>query len=96
MAAKQSQMELLHEALAEMFIEDIRICREEGIPMSSADKMAIAKFLKDNSVTMDVTPEKRAALTEEFQDDLAARRAAAAAAILANAKDDDDDMAAIL
>ncbi len=96
MAAKQSQMELLHEALAEMFLEDIRICRDDGIPMSSADKMAIAKFLKDNSVTMDVTPEKRAALTEEFQDDLAARRAANAAAILAAAKDDDDDMAAIL
>ena len=51
MAAKKSSLETLHEMLTELFMEDIKICRSEGIPMSASDKAVIVKFLKDNDVT---------------------------------------------
>ena len=51
MAAKKSTLETLHEMLTELFVEDIKICRMEGIPMSASDKAVIVKFLKDNDVT---------------------------------------------
>ena len=51
MSAKKSTLETLHEMLTELFIEDIKICRSEGIPMSASDKAVIVKFLKDNDVT---------------------------------------------
>lgn len=34
MAAKESTLSTLHEMLAEMFIEDTKICRVVDIPMS--------------------------------------------------------------
>ena len=37
MAAKKSSLETLHEMLTELFMEDIKICRSEGIPMSASD-----------------------------------------------------------
>lgn len=96
MAAKQSALGQLHEALAEMFLEDIRICREEGIPMSSSDKGVIVKFLKDNNITADIDDTRMKALTEEFQDELAQRRAAKAAELLKEDDEDTDDMQLIL
>lgn len=78
MAAKQSALGMLHEALAEMFLEDIRICKEEGIPMSSSDKGVIVKFLKDNNITADIDNEHMQTLKDEFQDEFAQSRAARA------------------
>jgi len=82
MAAKQSALNELHEALAEMFLEDIRICKAESIPMSASDKAVIVKFLKDNSITADIDAAGMQDLKDEFRDELAAKRAARAAAIL--------------
>ena len=52
MAAKQSKVSSLHDLLTELFIEDIKMCRAEGIPMSASDKAVIVKFLKDNNVSI--------------------------------------------
>jgi hypothetical protein len=95
MAAKQSVMHELHEALAAMFLEDIKICRVEGIPMSSSDKMAISKFLKDNAITADLDSNEMEQLKAEFKDELAARREKKATEILAS-EDDEDGYANIL
>jgi hypothetical protein len=95
MAAKQSELSGLHAALAEMFLEDIRICREEGIPMSASDKAVIVKFLKDNSITADVDNSEMDKLKDEFADELAARRKARAEAILQQ-EDDSDELHGIL
>ena len=76
MAAKQSKVSSLHDLLTELFIEDIKMCRAEGIPMSASDKAVIVKFLKDNDVTAEPVEAKVQALREEFQDELAAKREA--------------------
>ena len=76
MSAKKSTLETLHEMLAELFMEDIRICRSKGIPMSASDKAIIVKFLKDNDVTAEPDEAKVQALRDEFQDELAAKREA--------------------
>ena len=76
MSAKKSTLETLHEMLTELFIEDIKICRSEGIPMSASDKAVIVKFLKDNNITAEPDAEKVQELREEFKDDLEARREA--------------------
>jgi hypothetical protein len=96
MAAKQSALGMLHEALAEMFLEDIRICKEEGIPMSSSDKGVIVKFLKDNNITADIDNEHMQSLKDEFQDELAQRRAARAAQLLEDSAEDADGLAGVL
>ncbi len=51
MAASTGTLSALHEMLTEMFIQDIKLSIEEGIPMSASDKAVIVKFLKDNSIT---------------------------------------------
>lgn len=94
MAAKQSALSALHEALAEMFMEDIRICREEAIPMAASDKAVIVKFLKDNNITADIDDSAMTQLKDEFQDELTKRREARAAAMLAQS--DDDELQGIL
>ena len=76
MAAKQSKVSSLHDLLTELFIEDIKMCRAEGIPMSASDKAVIVKFLKDNDVTAEPDEAKVQALRDEFQDELAAKREA--------------------
>ena len=76
MAAKQSKVSSLHALLTELFIEDIKMCRAEGIPMSASDKAVIVKFLKDNNITAEPDAEKVQELREEFKDDLEARREA--------------------
>ena len=76
MSAKKSTLETIHEMLAELFMEDIRICRSEGIPMSASDKAVIVKLLKDNDVTAEPDEAKVQALRDEFQDELTAKREA--------------------
>ena len=95
MAAKQSALSKLHEALAEMFLEDIRICKEEGIPMSSSDKGVIVKFLKDNNITADIDNQDMQKLQDEFKDELAERRRIKAQELL-DATEDSDELAGIL
>lgn len=95
MAAKQSALGALHEALAEMFMEDIRICREEGIPMSGSDKAVIVTFLKNNNITADVDADDMKRLKDEFEDELAAKRAKRAEALLKQT-DDNDELSAVL
>lgn len=75
MAAKSSQLGALHELITEMFIEDIRMCKGEGIPMSASDKAVIVKFLKDNDITAVIDDAKMKELNEEFADELSKKRA---------------------
>lgn len=94
MAANVSKLQELHEALAEMFLEDIRICKEEGIPMSASDKGVMVTFLKNNNITADITDEKIQAVKEEFQDELNAKRAQKAQELLS--KVDNDPLSAAM
>ena len=97
MAAKQSKVSSLHDLLTELFIEDIKMCRAEGIPMSASDKAVIVKFLKDNNITAEPDAEKVQELRSEFQDELEARREAKRQHILMKASGADcDAMAGIL
>ena len=81
------KLRMLHDALADMFLENIRICKEEVIPMSAADMGVMVTFLKNNNITADITDEKIQAVKEEFNDELRAAREKAAKKILANASD---------
>jgi hypothetical protein len=87
--AKASKLAELHEMLAEMFMGDIRICKEEGIPMSAADKGVIVTFLKNNNITADVDDSEMQTLKQEFEDELKAKRQARAAELLAKQEDGD-------
>lgn len=91
MAAKQSKVSSLHDLLTELFIEDIKMCRAEGIPMSASDKAVIVKFLKDNDVTAEPDEAKVQALRDEFQDELAAKREARRQHILMRAAGTEED-----
>lgn len=91
MAAKKSALEALHVMLTELFMEDIKICRSEGIPMSASDKAVIVKFLKDNDVTAAPDEIKVQALRDEFQDELAAKREARRQHILMKASGTEED-----
>lgn len=55
MAAKQGILSELHEALAQLMLNELQWYMEQDppIPLPAADKAAIAKFLKDNSITCD-------------------------------------------
>lgn len=55
MAAKQGVLGELHEALAQLMLNELHwyMEQEPPIPLPAADKAAIAKFLKDNSITCD-------------------------------------------
>lgn len=75
MAAKSSQLGTLHELITEMFINDIKMCQDEGIPMSASDKAVIVKFLKDNDITAVIDDAKMKELNEEFADELSKKRA---------------------
>lgn len=75
MAAKSSQLGTLHELITEMFINDIKLCKDEGIPMSASDKAVIVKFLKDNDITAVIDDAKMKELNEEFADELSKKRA---------------------
>lgn len=75
MAAKSSQLGTLHELITEMFINDIKMCQDEGIPMSASDKAVIVKFLKDNDITAVIDDAKMKELNDEFADELSKKRA---------------------
>ena len=75
MSAKSSQLGTLHELITEMFINDIKMCQDEGIPMSASDKAVIVKFLKDNDITAVIDDAKMKELNEEFADELSKKRA---------------------
>lgn len=87
--AKASKLAELHEMLAEMFMEDIRICKEEGIPMSAADKGVIVTFLKNNNITADVDDVGMQTIKQEFEDELRSKREARAAKLLASQEEGD-------
>lgn len=55
MAASNTILGELHEALAQIMLDELRWYREQDppIPLPAADKAAIAKFLKDNAITCD-------------------------------------------
>lgn len=68
MAAKRSALADLHAALADLMLHELEFYRREDIPMPAADKAAIAKFLKDNSITCDPADAgDLERLREEFQ-----------------------------
>jgi hypothetical protein len=69
MAAKQSALGELHEFLAEQMLLEMKWYRDNEIPVPAADKAAIAKFLKDNSVTCDpADTDDLEKLRNEFQE----------------------------
>lgn len=79
MAAKQSVLAQLHEALAQQMLDELQWYKDNEIPVPAADKAAIAKFLKDNSITCDpADSEDLKALQEEFRKSSLARREKAA------------------
>lgn len=55
MAAGADKLGELHLLLAEIMIDELQWYREQDppIPVPASDKAAVAKFLKDNSVTSD-------------------------------------------
>lgn len=80
MAAKLSVMQELHAELADLLLHELRWYREQEIPVPAADKAAIAKFLKDNSITCDPADASDVeALRAEFAAQSASRMKAAKA-----------------
>lgn len=55
MAAPKSVLGELHEALAQLMLNELRwyMDQDPPIPLQAADKAAMAKFLKDNDITCD-------------------------------------------
>lgn len=96
MAAKVSKLSELHEKFAQMLLDDIRICNEEGIPMSSSDKAVIASFLKNNGITADPDTEDMKALDAEFRRDAEKQRQQRASRILNTAGEIDPEFSSLL
>jgi hypothetical protein len=73
MAAKQNILAEVHEALAQLMLNELRwyMEQEPPIPLPAADKAAIAKFLKDNSITCDPTDTES---LKELRDQLEQKR----------------------
>ena len=89
MAAKSSQLGTLHELITDMFIADIKLCQEEGIPMSASDKAVIVKFLKDNDITAVIDDAKMKELNDEFEDELSKKRAQRLLALVSQTPEDE-------
>lgn len=76
MAAKQSVLSALHEALAQQMLDELNWYRDNEIPVPAADKAAIAKFLKDNSISCDPADAAQLeALQDEFRKSSEQRKA---------------------
>lgn len=88
-AASTSKLAELHEMLAEVFIEDLRQSKADGIPLPAANLGVIRQFLKDNDISASLEADDMAALRDEFADELAAKRAQKKAALQDTLKDDD-------
>lgn len=93
MAAKESELSLLHSLLTNVFTLDCKTCIDEGIPMAASDKLAIAKFLKDNAITCEPDADDMEELRKAFESGKDLRRQSTASTILGNAKDDLSDSA---
>ncbi len=93
MAAKESELSLLHSLLTNVFTLDCKTCIDEGIPMAASDKLAIAKFLKDNAITCEPDADDMEELRKVFENGKDLRRQSTASTILGNAKDDLSDSA---
>lgn len=55
--SKQTPKELLqevHAMLAQYFLDELRMSKEDGIPMMSSTLSVIVTFLKNNEITADV------------------------------------------
>lgn len=56
MATDIKMMQRIHRKLSEVIIQELEFYLSEeaqGMPLPSSDKAAIAKFLKDNNITVD-------------------------------------------
>lgn len=73
-AASTSKLAELHEMLAEVFLEDLRQSRAEGIALPAANLGVIRQFLKDNEISASIDADNMAAIRDEFADELAAKR----------------------
>lgn len=73
-AASQSKLAELHEMLAEVFIEDLKQSKEEGIPLPAANLGVIRQFLKDNDITASIEEDDMLALRDAFQGERTAAR----------------------
>lgn len=93
MAAKESELSLLHSLLTNVFTLDCKTCIDEGIPMAASDKLAIAKFLKDNAITCEPDADDMEELRKAFESGKDLRRQSTASTILGNAKDNLADSA---
>ena len=93
MAAKESELSLLHSLLTNVFTLDCKTCIDEGIPMAASDKLAIAKFLKDNAITCEPDADDMEELRKAFENGKDLRRQSTASTILCNAKDNLSDSA---
>ena len=87
MAAKESELSLLHSLLTTVFTLDCKTCIEENIPMAASDKLAIAKFLKDNAITCEPDADDMEELRKAFENGKDLRRQSTASTILDSAKD---------
>ena len=86
--AKVSKLANLHELLVDLFIQDIQLCIDEGIPMSASDKAVIVSFLKNEDITATPDDDKIDAMREEFQSFQDEGRKARAMSILNSAKEE--------
>ena len=93
MAAKESELSLLHSLLTNVFTLDCKTCIDEGLPMAASDKLAIAKFLKDNAITCEPDADDMEELRKAFENGKDLRRQSTASTILGNAKDNLSDSA---
>lgn len=93
-AASTSKLAELHEMLAEVFLEDLRQSREEGIPLPAANLGVIRQFLKDNDISASIDADNMAAIRDEFADELAQRRVANKAKLEQALSE--DDMSALM
>lgn len=88
-SASKSLLNELHEMLAQVFIDDLRQSREEGIPLPAANLGVIRQFLKDNDVSASIDADDMAKLRDTFADELAERRALNKARLQATLQEDD-------
>lgn len=88
-AASTSKLAELHEMLAEVFLEDLRQSKADGIPLPAANLGVIRQFLKDNEISASIDADNMAAIRDEFADELAARRVANKAKLAEALKEDD-------
>lgn len=88
-AANMTRLSELHAMLTEVFIAEIAMCKEEGIPMASSTMAVIVTFLKNNNITAEATAEDLMALRDEFKQDLESKRSTRAQSVLAKTAEDE-------